>query len=393
VATAVLGARAHRRAAASPRADPGAERRSDPVVVDDLVETIADVVDARGGAWSGHVGHRFLVVAAGAVVAAAAVLIGLGGHQPAAGLWRSASAGAAVLSIAALALWRVLREKLTAVTFALAALPWWALAAASLAQRPGVPLAPQVGAAAAGLLAGAAITAIAVPVTAATGPSVAVALPATLLLLAAAAVVVLDATPVQVAAVTAVCLVPAATALPRLAIAMAGISSGDEEAEVAVDAERAKVATGHALLTWMLAGAAVTLAAALGVLAASGGLERWLAGAVAIAIGLRAREFRLVGQVLPLALGALAGAVAVELALASDAPAGPDRQAVGAGLLLGTGVILVVASFVVRGMRHPPVIRRRLDLFESLVNLLLIPMCLGALGLYGAVERLAQRFG
>jgi EccD-like transmembrane domain len=272
--------------------------------------------------------------------------------------------------------------------------PWWGLAAAALAQRPGAAPALRVGAAAGGLLAGALIAPLAVPVTAATGPGLALALPAASLLLSAAAVVVLDASPVQAAAVVAVCLVPAATALPRLAIALAGISSGDEEAEVAVDAERAKVATGHALLTWLLVGAAVTLAAATGVLVASGGLlARCLAGAVAVATGLRARAFRLVGQVLPLALGALVGSLALELALASARPAGLDRQVTEAGLLLGTGAILVVTGFLVRRLRHSPVMRRRLDLFESLVNLLLIPICLGVLGLYDYVERVAQHFG
>jgi hypothetical protein len=37
--------------------------------------------------------------------------------------------------------------------------------------------------------------------------------------------------------------------------------------------------------------------------------------------------------------------------------------------------------------------RRRLDLLDTLVNLLLIPLALGVVGLYEAVERLAQRLG
>jgi hypothetical protein len=182
------------------------------------------------------------------------------------------------------------------------------------------------------------------------------------------------------------------TALPRLAIALAGISSGDEEAEVAVEAERAKVAAGHTLLGWQLAGAAVTLAAALAVLVAGGGtLGRWLAGTVAVAISLRARAFRQAGQVLPLALVALGGGVALQGAVAAGLPAGPTRQATGAGLLAASAALLALAGVGFRRRGRSPAMRRRLDLLDTLVNLLLIPLALGVVGLYGAVERLAQR--
>jgi hypothetical protein len=52
-----------------------------------------------------------------------------------------------------------------------------------------------------------------------------------------------------------------------------------------------------------------------------------------------------------------------------------------------------VAGFVVRRAGPSPAIRRRLDLLDVLANLLLVPLGLGVLGLYGAVERLAQRLG
>jgi type VII secretion integral membrane protein EccD len=365
------------------------ERWADPVVVDDLVETIADAVDSRGGHWSGTTWYRFATVAAGTLIAAGAAFAAAGGRRTVE-LAALAAGSAVVLCLAALGLQRRLGEQVAATVLALAALPWWALAAASLADRPRVESVVPVAAAAIGLLAGAAAAATVVP--AATGPGLAVALPAASLALCGTAVMLVDATPVQTAAVLAVCLVPALTALPRLAIALAGISSSDEDAEVAVEAERAKVAVGHRLLTWLLGGAAITLAAAMAVLVGTGGtLARCLAGAVAVAIGLRARAFRLVGEILPLALVALGGVVALEGAIAAGIPAGPARQAAGAGLLVGTGVVLALAGFGFRRMGRSPAMRRRLDLLDTLVNLLLIPLALGVLGLYGAVERLAQR--
>jgi WXG100 protein secretion system (Wss), protein YukD/EccD-like transmembrane domain len=304
---------------------------ADPVVVDDLVETIAEAVDRRGGHWTAATWHRFALAAAAALLGAAAVAAGAaagagaGGTAALAALAALAAGAAMALLLAALGLRRLLRQPVAA--------------------------------------------AAAVP--AATG-----------------------ATPVQAAAVLAVVLVPALTALPRLAIALAGISPGDEDAEVAVQAERAKVAVGHGLLTWLLGGAAVALAAALAVLAAAGGtLARCLAAAVAVSVALRARGFRLVGEVLPLALAALGGAVALEVALAADRPAGPARQWAGAGLLAGTAAVLALAGLLLRRTGGSPGVRRRLDLVEALANLLLVPLALGVLGLYGAVERLAQRLG
>jgi type VII secretion integral membrane protein EccD len=367
------------------------QRWADPVVVDDLVETIAEAVDTRGGHWSDTTWYRFAMVTAGVLLAAGAAFAGAGAPRTVA-LAAPAAALAVVLCLGALGLQRRLREPVAATALALAALPWWALAGAALAGRPGVEPVVPVTAAAIGLLFGAAAAAAAAP--AATGPGLAVALPAASVALCGAAVVLVEATPVQAAAVLAVCLVPAVTALPRLAIALAGISSGDEEAEVAVEAERAKVAAGHTLLGWQLAGAAVTLAAALAVLVAGGGtLGRWLAGAVAVAISLRARAFRQAGQVLPLALVALGGAVALQGAVAAGLPAGPTRQATGAGLLAASAALLALAGVGFRRRGRSPAMRRRLDLLDTLVNLLLIPLALGVVGLYEAVERLAQRLG
>ena len=360
---------------------------ADPVVVDDLVETIAEAVDSRGGHWTAATWHRFAMAAAAALLGAGAVAVGAGGRPPA-GL----AAGAALaLLLAALGLRRLRREPVAAAALALAALPWSALAGVALAGRAGADPAAAVAAGAGGLLAGAVAAAVAAP--AVTGPCLAVALPAAALALAGAAVAAVGATPVQAAAVLAVGLVPALTALPRLAIALAGISPGDEDAEVAVQAERAKVAVGHALLTWVLGGAALTLTAALAVLAAGGTLARCLAAAVAVSVGLRARGFRLVGEVLPLALAVLGGVVALELAVMADPPAGPARQWSGAGLLVGTADLLALAGFLLRGAGPSPGARRRLEVVEALANLLLVPLALGVLGLYGAVERLAQRLG
>jgi type VII secretion integral membrane protein EccD len=387
-----------------------AAQPADPVVVDDLVETIAEAVDRRGGHWNAGTWHRFALAAAAVLLGAGAVAAGVGGGRlagagaatglgagpgGAAGLGALAAGVALALLLAALGLRRLLRQPVAAAALALAALPWAALAGADLGARavaagsgPWAPLAAGAG----GLLAAALAAAGAVPAVA--GPCLAVALPAAALALGAGAVATAAATPVEAAAVLAVALLPVVGALPRLAIALAGISPGDEDAEVAVQAERAKVAVGHGLLIWLLGGAAVALAAALAVLAAAGGtMARCLAAAVAVSVALRARGFRLVGEVLPLALAALGGAVALEVAAVADRPAGPARQWAGAGLLAGTAAVLALAGLLLRRSGGSPGIRRRLDWVEALANLLLVPLALGVLGLYGAVERLAQRLG
>ncbi|HYY82159.1 MAG TPA: hypothetical protein VFD04_23685, partial [Actinomycetes bacterium] len=245
-------------------------------------------------------------------------------------------------------------------------------------------------AAAAGLAAGAAVAAVAAPAAAA--PALAAAVPAAALA-AAAAAVALGATPAQAAAALAVLLPPLAGALPRLAMRLAGIRGGDEDAEVAVDAERAKVAAGHRLLTWLLGGTGVALAGALLVLAfADGAFARPLAALVVAAVALRARVFRFVAQVLPLGLAALAGLVALEVGLAGAAPSGPARQALGSGLLAATAAALLAAGFLARRRTASAALRQRLDQLEVAVNLALLPLALGVLGLYAAVERYAQRF-
>jgi EccD-like transmembrane domain len=81
------------------------------------------------------------------------------------------------------------------------------------------------------------------------------------------------------------------------------------------------------------------------------------------------------------------------VAIATDRPAGPPRHLLAAGLLAGTAAVLVLAGFVFRRAGPSPAMRRRLDLLDALANLLLVPLGLGVLGLYGAVERLAQRLG
>jgi type VII secretion integral membrane protein EccD len=374
------------------------DRRPDPVVVDDLVETIADAVDARRGQWSGPAWHRFLVAAAAVLLAAGAGFAagrpgpaGAVAAAPRSGPATAAVAVAAVaLTVAAAALWRARREGFAAAALALAALPWWAAAAAGLAAATQAAAAPRVAAAAAGLAGGAAAAAVAAP--AAVTPALAAAVPAAALA-AAAAAVALGATPAQAAAALAVLLPPLAGALPRLAMRLAGIRGGDEDAEVAVDAERAKVAAGHRLLTWLLGGTGVALAGALLVLAfADGAFARPLAAVVVAAVALRARVFRFVAQVLPLGLAALAGLVALEVSLAGAVRSWPARQALGSGLLAATAAALLAAGFLARRRTAAAALRQRLDQLEVAVNLSLLPLAFGVLGLYAAVERYAQRF-
>src|SRR6266536_2531119 len=113
------------------------EQQSGPVVVDDLVEAIADAVDARSGQWSERVWRELAVVTAGVLTAMGALLAGAGGRRTA-GLALVAATLAVVLCAGALGLRRLLREEVAAATLALAALPWWALAATSQADQSAV---------------------------------------------------------------------------------------------------------------------------------------------------------------------------------------------------------------------------------------------------------------
>jgi hypothetical protein len=152
------------------------------------------------------------------------------------------------------------------------------------------------------------------------------------------------------------------------------------------------VDAGYRLIAWLLVGTGVTVSASLVVLVrADGLLVRCLAGVVAVAVGLRARAFRSAAHVLPLAASALAGVVTVEVALARHAPVGPARQAEVALLLLGTAAGCGLAALLLPDQAPSPLARRRVELFDTAVNLLLAPLCLGAVGLYGMVAHLARR--
>ena len=216
-----------------------ADRAPEAAVVDDPVEAVAAAVDARGGRWGGRARRRLLVAAgAGLLAAGAAFLVDAG---------RVAAAPAALVGLACLVaagtVGRGRPDALAPAALALAAPPWWAVAAlaawggaggpAEAAGRPPpgagiVATALAIGWAAIGAIAGTLAAAGLVP--AAAGPGLAVAVAATSVAAWAAAVAVGGLTPGQAAAAVAVALVSVVSALPRLAVRLAGIRADDHQA-------------------------------------------------------------------------------------------------------------------------------------------------------------------
>jgi type VII secretion integral membrane protein EccD len=363
-----------------------AEHAPPPAVVDDAVEAVKDAVDARRGQWTPATLRRLLVVA-GAVgtVSALAPLVVRGRLAAGSGIVLLA----ALLTAAAVALWRARRDQLGSAAAGLAALPFWAAAALGpFALARGADGAAVAGTAGAGLLVAAVATGILVPP--ARAPCAAVTLAAAALCVGALGVDLLGASGVQVAAVLAVALVTLLPALPRAALALAGIHLDDDPG-----ASAAKVGQGHRLLAWLLWGMAASLVATLAVLALSDGVfARLLCAMVAVVVALRARAFRLVAHVLPLALVSLAGVAGLLAGVTAGLLAGDGAPGAAAALLLGTGLMLAAAGLVPVGrVADSPRLGRLAWRAHLMASLSLIPLCLGALGVYDAVAAFARRLG
>jgi hypothetical protein len=89
--------------------------------------------------------------------------------------------------------------------------------------------------------------------------------------------------------------------------------------------------------------------------------------------------------------------VRLEVAIGAGMRTPAARQALGLALLLGTAAALGAAGLLAlrrdRSARAPEAaLQRRLDRLDGFVNLLLVPLCVGVLGLYAWVEQFARRF-
>ena len=365
-----------------------------PPVVHDAAEAVAESVDTRPGQW-GSEQRRRLLLTVGAAWVAASVLVPL-----AAGLlprWGGAVAFALALGFgaAAGALWHLRQERLVSMASGLVALPFWVAGVLGLlVLREGASASTVVTAAALSLGAGSAALAILVPPLAPV--AVAIVLAGLSLAVWGGGVLLLGATPVQMAAVLTLAWTGLVSLLPRLAMRLAGLAAheaDDEGWERAAAGQGDQVSAGHRFLSWLLAAAAVSLAPALVLLASDGGgFARWLAAAGALAIVLRARSFRFTSQVLPLALAGLAGLASLEASLVAENLDGGAGPAAGLALVLLTGLALAGAGMLPTPQQETAAISssRRLQHLDTAVNLAMVPLCLGVLGVYQLVTDLAR---
>lgn len=173
-------------------------------------------------------------------------------------------------------------------------------------------------------------------------------------------------------------------ALPRLALRAAGLTGLDDRHAGGTPVSRHRVAAALAATHRGLAPATVALAAsagAAGVLAA-GETGPWtVLTAVLLALVLfsRARAYPLAAEVVALLAAATAACVRLVLLCATDGGApGPALAVLG---------LLAAVPVVSRAVRLPEPLRNRLrrwlDLVEAVSMVALIPVGLGAFGLYG----------
>lgn len=176
-----------------------------------------------------------------------------------------------------------------------------------------------------------------------------------------------------------------------------GTEFGDSAADQ-LDAERiaAQARRGHELLLGLVGGCAAVIVCAGGVLGFSdSSYARLLALALGLAALMRARLFRLTGQVASLLASGTFTLCLLALGLAIHPPLDVVRAAVtGVGsqpevrvLWLSGSVALVAAVLTAIGMIVPrkgltPLWGRLLEALDATVLLALVPLCLGVLDLY-----------
>ncbi|MBJ7597204.1 type VII secretion integral membrane protein EccD, partial [Candidatus Nephthysia bennettiae] len=283
-------------------------RPPEPPAIDDYAEAVALAVDARGGRWTAASRERVLLaVAVGWALVASAFALRLDGLA-----LRTVTAlcGAALLVLAGTLAARRWGRGGVGATLALSSLPLWGvggMGAGLLAGLSGLPLYP----AAAGFVGLGAVFALFAGETArapVAGVLSALGAPAAV----AALCLALGAGPVQIASVLATLALVGVRFAPRLAVRLAGLGSQRSLSPLAL---RPHVDAGHSLLAAMVAGAALVMAASCVLLALDGGwYERGLVAAVALGAATQVRHFRFALEAAPLALAALAGLGALELA-------------------------------------------------------------------------------
>ncbi len=348
-----------------------------PPAIDDFAQNVAIAVDAETGRWTAAMLKPLLAAAAAACLFGAGALVLLAGDR---GLRTvSGVVGAALASLAGIALVRLAGRRDFAAVVTIAALPLWAaagtgLAAFATADPTGVLAAAltaiSAGAVVAVLISGDSVFAISSGVIAAT------LLPA----------VVLGGCELFGAGVAAGAAVLCPLSLAAIAIStplaarIGGVITAD-----AVSVDR-RVRRGRRLLAALLTGIAVALAASSAVLAVSGGWFAWgLVAVTAIGAAVQARHHRFAPEVVPLLAAALGGALLLEFPLVAH-----GGMAIAATLLIADGLLLTAAAGAIRSTSLPAQIRRRLGAVEWVAIAASVPLALGVLGAYDAVVRFAR---
>lgn len=354
-------------------------------VISDRLDEVAHAVCAEPGSWRS--GHRDRILLSGGAVAlaAAAPLVAVAG-PPMAGAGAALSV-AVLLGLTAARLRRA-RRVLAAIATAAGGLAWWTATGASVATASAAPGALVVADAALGLLIGAILGGLASGIPA---PFAGAGLTASLILVGGSAAVSGLSPPAAAAVVTLIAaLLP--VIVPGVVVRAAGVeryveegrcpASGDASSQVprpaAVVVRRARQ-----LSTWLLAGDVTALAAACAVLGFAGGgwgVALGLLGAAAAA--LRFRLFRSAAEVVLLIAGGLVAAGTLS-AMVGIGLRGADLRLLGVGAAVVGGGLLAVASVPPTGGPRPA---RRLDRVQIAVDMALVPVALGALGVYSAIR-------
>lgn len=357
-------------------------RPAAPAEIDDFSEQVAVAVDAQGGRWGPVTAELLLAYSAGTCLFAAGLVALLGdrGVRTVVGL-----TGAALATVAVAIVGRVLRRQDLGGLIALAALPLWAGAGAGVAGFAGADPTGIVAAALGAVSAGA-VVAIVVAGGATVVPAAGVVAATLAPALITGGCAIFGAKIYAAAALLVPFTLGGFALAPLVAVRLVGL---DVPGAGSLDA---RVGQGRGLLTALLTGLAAALVASSAILVLRGGWFAWgLVGAGAIACLVKARHFRFAGEVGPLLVAGLAGLLVLELPLVVQLPM---RGWGGAAIALVVDALVVLALGVwVRRWDLAPVLLRQLALIETLATVASVPLSLGVLGAFDAVERFARGLG
>lgn len=365
------------------------------VAFDDVLDAVATGVLTRTARWRPE-----LTTAAAAVVACAALLVGLLAILATGPRWGvaavAAGATALLLVLAALAVGRSYHRRGTALVAASAGIAYAAVAGACALggdHSPSAFGAPQflVAAAAAVLAATVAI------LTLGSGLPGFTAIVCAGLLTAAGTGVAsgTSLSPAGTAALVAGAALACSPLLPMLSFTLARLPLPAIPSDAAdLRRDTGRIDSAHILrqagvadqfLTGLVAGTATAVAGSAMLLAGGDGSARALALVLAAICLLRARLFTGRGQrAMLLAAGVLGlGAVGIERLVTLHGTTRIIAVAVPAVVL---GLLMFAAAVVLPERRHAPPWGRAADIVESLLVLSVIPLALAVMGVYGSIR-------